>query len=274
MKAQKLGTILYAICANLARNHCNTCGPACVMTLPIPKEIRMINRGSASLKKQGEQPSTDFIAASLSRAIHEHRLAPGTKLGEDELADIYEVSRTIVRSSLQSLAHRQLVEIKRNRGAFVAQPTPKEAREVFEARELLEPRTARMAAQRATEKDVTLLRAHIAQEHAALEAGANGRALYLSGQLHVHIAKIAGQSTIAGFVEALIARSSLIVALYWKRESALCETHAHDSLVLAIERNDETAAEELMKSHLVDLHSALDLASKPTVGTSLKDILG
>lgn len=228
----------------------------------------------ATLKNQGHQRSSDLVSASLSRAIHEHRLAPGTKLGEDELADIYHVSRTIVRTSLQSLAHGQLVEIKRNRGAFVAQPTPKEAREVFEARELVEPRMARMAAQRATAKDVELLKAHIKDEHAALENHDNGRALYLSGQLHVIIAQIAAQATIAGFVETLIARSSLIVALYWKRESALCETHAHDSLVLAIERNDETAADALMRSHLVDLHSALDLSNKPTGRASLKDILG
>lgn len=225
-------------------------------------------------KKRGDQSSSDLVAASLSRAIHEHRLAPGTKLGEDELADIYNVSRTIVRASLQSLSHAQLIEIKRNRGAFVAQPTPKEAREVFEARELVEPRMARMAAQRATAKDVKVLKAHIKAEHAALDGGEIGRALYLSGQLHVIIAQIAAQSTICGIVEALIARSSLIIALYWRRESALCETHAHDSLVQAIERHDDVAADELMRSHLVDLHSALDLSSKPTVGASLKDILG
>lgn len=238
------------------------------------KGKKMTYLAQTSGTQKDAQPSSDLVAASLSRAIHEHRLAPGTKLGEDELADIYNVSRTIVRTSLQSLAHGQLVEIKRNRGAFVAHPTPKEAREVFEARELLEPRMARMAAQRATAKDVKLLKAHIKDEHDALENDDNGRALYLSGQLHVNIARIAGQDTIAGFVETLIARSSLIVALYWKRESALCETHAHDSLVLAIERNDDDAADALMRSHLVDLHSALDLSSKPTAGASLRDILG
>lgn len=234
----------------------------------------MNQSGTSALRKQEGSPSSDVIAASLLRAIHEHRLAPGTKLGEDDLADIYKVSRTIVRTSLQSLAHGQLVEIKRNRGAFVAQPTPQEAQEIFEARELLEPRSARMAAQHATTNDIALLKDHIAEEHAALEGGDNGRALYLSGQLHVHIARIAAQETIAGFIETLVARSSLIVALYWKRESALCESHAHDSLVMAIAKNDQDAAEEMMRSHLVDLHSALDLASKPALGKSLKEILG
>ncbi|MEW9922048.1 GntR family transcriptional regulator [Marimonas sp. MJW-29] len=219
-------------------------------------------------------PTSDAVCQELSRAIHEHRLAPGTKLGEDELAEIFGVSRTIIRTALQSLAHGKLVEIHRNRGAFVAKPTPEEAREIFEARELLEPRTARSAAIKATPEDVAVLRAHIAKEHAALKADDRGLALYLSGQLHVHIARIAAQATIAAFIETLVARSSLIVALYWKRQRALCESHAHNALVTAIASNDGQAAEELMHSHLVDLHSALDLKKVPVQGTSLKEILG
>ena len=221
-----------------------------------------------------KQPaSAETVATSLSLAIHEHRLAPGTKLGEDEIGDIFGVSRTVVRAALQSLAHFQLVDIQRNRGAFVAQPSLREAREVFEARELLEPRTARSAAMRATQKDVELLKRHISDEHAALAASDQGRALRLSGQFHIEIARIADQSTIAAFIEALIARSSLIIALYWRRESALCESFAHHALVEAIAEGSGKRAEELMHSHLVDLHSALDLRERPTVSRSLKDAL-
>jgi DNA-binding GntR family transcriptional regulator len=213
------------------------------------------------------------VEQALSVAIHEHRLAPGTKLGEDEIGEIFGVSRTVVRAALQALAHQQLVEIQRNRGAFVAQPSLREAREVFEARELLEPRTARSAAQRATARDVALLTRHIADEHAALAAADQGRALRLSGLFHIEIARIADQATIAGFIEALIARSSLIIALYWRRESALCESFAHHALVDAIAAGDGQHAEELMRSHLVDLHSALDLSNRPAAPRSLKEAL-
>jgi DNA-binding GntR family transcriptional regulator len=206
--------------------------------------------------------------------IHEHRLAPGTKLGEGDLADIYGVSRTVIRAALQSLAHIQLVELHRNRGAFVAQPSLREAREVFEARELLEPRTARSAALRATEADVELLKQHISDEHAALVAADRGRALRLSGLFHIEISRIADQATIAGFIETLIARSSLTIALYWRRESALCESHAHHALVQAISDGEDRLAEELMQSHLVDLHSALDLRDRPSPARSLKEALG
>lgn len=217
--------------------------------------------------------ASDRVADALSLAIHEHRLAPGTKLGEDEIGEIYGVSRTIVRAALQALAHIQLVDIHRNRGAFVAQPSQQEAQEVFEARELLEPRTAHMAASRATETDIETLHAHIAKEHATMAAGDRGRALHLSGLFHTEIARIAGQTTIAGFVGALIARSSLIIALYSRRDSALCESHAHHNLIEALAARDGQSAEDLMRSHLVDLHSALDLRQSAAPARSLKEAL-
>lgn len=217
--------------------------------------------------------TSDTIAQALSLAIHEHRIAPGTKLGEDELAEIYGVSRTVVRASLQSLSHLKLVDIRRNKGAKVASPSLTEAHEVFEARELLEPRTARSAAKSATSPDIALLERHINEEHAALEAADPGRALYLSGLFHTEIARIANQGTIAGFIETLVARSSLIIALYWRRESALCEKHAHHALVRALADRDEEQAEALMRSHLVDLHSALDLRERNVRAPSLKEAL-
>ena len=217
--------------------------------------------------------ATQKVADALTLAIHEHRLTPSTKLGEDELGQIYNVSRTVVRAALQSLAHIQLVEIQRNKGAFVASPTPREAREVFEARALLEPRTARSAASRATLHDIEILKGHITQEHAALDAGDNGRALNLSGRFHIELARIADQDTIGRFIETLIARSSLIIALYWRRESALCESHAHHALVQSIADGDEQNAEELMRSHLVDLNSALDLRDRPVQAQNLRELL-
>ncbi|WP_375554284.1 GntR family transcriptional regulator [Roseovarius mucosus] len=217
--------------------------------------------------------TSDAVILDLERAIHEHRLPPGTKLGEDELGDAYGISRTIVRAALLALSHRHLVELKRNRGAFVAQPSIREAREVFEARALLEPRTAHSAATRMTEMDLALLKTNIRNEHAALDAGENGRALFLSGQFHIEIARIADQSTIETFISELISRSSLIIALYWRRRAALCETQAHHALVDAFANRDAALAEQLMKSHLLDLVASLDLRNVTQPPTSLREAL-
>ena len=217
--------------------------------------------------------SAEDITVRLTEAVHEHRIQPGMKLSEDEVGDIFGVSRTIVRQALREMAHEGLVTIERNRGAFVAKPSVKEAREVFEARALLEPQTARAAAERATKDDIARLEDHIEQEHAAIAAGEAGRALKLSGVFHVEIARVADQQTIEAFIRQLISRSSLVIALYWQRKNALCESHAHHALLDAFRDNDPDTSEDLMKGHLVDLVSQLNLRDMPDDPRSLKEAL-
>lgn len=233
----------------------------------------MIDTNFSSSDKDTPQSSTS-ISVALSRAIHEHKLSPGTKLGEQELGEIYGVSRTVIREALQGLAHAHLVEIKRHRGAFVSSPSPREAREVFDARILVEPRTARIAAEKAVTDDVSRLRTHIKQEHAAMDRGDHGAALRLSGLFHQELATIADHQTLSQFIDSLIARSSLAIALYWKRPSAMCESHAHHALIDAIEAGNGAGAEDLMRAHLEDLLSALDLTERTTDRTTLRDALG
>ena len=203
------------------------------------------------------------IYTGLRDAIVSHRLAPGAKLPEDELASIYSVSRTLVRAALQALSHDRLVNLEPNRGAFVAQPTKQEAREVFEARGLIEPYVASMAAINATPDKVAQLRHHLEQEHEATHAGRDSDAIMLSARFHIGIAEMADHAILLDFVRELISRSSLIVALYWKRRDTTCESHAHEALIDAIEKRDAKMASDLMRSHLVDLLSGLDLSSKP-----------
>ncbi|WP_394691848.1 GntR family transcriptional regulator [Hoeflea sp.] len=214
-----------------------------------------------------------MVVAGLQRAIFEHKIAPGTKLSEDEVGEIFGVSRTIVRSALQSLAHSQLVSIEKNRGAFIASPTPKEAHEVFEARGLIEPRVAAMAAKRMTDQTLEALRFHIEEEHAAMDSGDKGRALSLSGGYHLKIADIAGHDVFTDVIRSLISRSSLIIALYWRRADTTCESHSHHALMKAFESRDASAAEEIMRSHIVDLHSGLNLNDPNSSPLSLADAL-
>lgn len=213
------------------------------------------------------------VFVGVERAIHEHRLPPGTRLAESELCEIFGVSRTIVRAGLQALTHSQLVTLVPNRGARVAKPTPADAQEVFEARELIEPRTAREAARRATPGDIEILRRHCTEEHKALEAREYGRSLRLSGLFHSEIARISGQKTLLGFVDQLVSRSALIIALYWRRERARCDSHCHERLIDVIASGKLDEAEALMRSHLVDIHTGLHFGDEETGPRALRDML-
>jgi len=214
------------------------------------------------------------ICLNLQAAILEHKLAPGLKLSEDEVGEIYGVSRTVVRAALQALAHSGLVTIERNRGAFVAKPTIREAHEVFQARALIEPAVARLAADVITDAQLAGLKAHLAAEHEALHSGDMGKALLLSGGFHTEIADIADHRVFAGMVRSLISRSSLIIALYWKRSDTACESHSHNALMEAFENRDGSRAESIQKSHIVDLHSGLDLREKVRGESTLSEALG
>lgn len=214
------------------------------------------------------------IYIDLQKAIFSHRLKPGTKLSEDEVGELFGASRTIVRTALQSLAHSQLVTIEKNRGAFIAKPSIREALEVFEARELIEPRVAGMAAKIVSIEDMDVLQRHIQAEHDAMASGDRGEALSLSGLFHVIIADIAQHDVFGKMVRSLISRSSLIIALYWKRLDTTCESHSHHALLDAFAQNDVRSAEKIMKSHIVDLHSGLDLNEVRSDDKSLAVMLG
>lgn len=202
------------------------------------------------------------VYTGLRDAIVAHRIAPGSKLPEDEIAAIYNVSRTIVRAALQALGHDRLVTLEPNRGAFVAQPSKREAREIFEARALVEPHVAALACGNVTPQHLALLREHLEHEHEATHAGRDSDAIMLSARFHVAIAELADHLILTDLVKDLVLRSSLIISLYWRRHDTTCESHAHHALVDAIEQKDAKNAANLMRSHLVDLLSGLDLTQR------------
>src|SRR3954464_1429862 len=89
------------------------------------------------------EKTVDVIYERIHVGILEHRLHPGTKLGEERMADIFGVSRARVREVLARLAPEQSVELYPQRGASAAKPSPEQARDVCEARRLIEPAVLR-----------------------------------------------------------------------------------------------------------------------------------
>jgi len=211
------------------------------------------------------------VRAGLHEAIIRHRLDPGAKLVEEEIAEAFGVSRTIVRTALQALAGDGVVVIERNRGASVAHPRPEEAREIFEARALVEPRVAGIAALKTTPADLARLAACIEAEHAAIAADDPGEAVYVSADFHRLIAGIAGHKVLASIVGDLLSRSSLVVALYWRRPEAMCASGAHHALLRALEEGNADKAASEMRQHLFALLAGLDLTERPARRSSIAD---
>lgn len=213
------------------------------------------------------------IYDALHDAVVRHRLDPGAKVIEEEIAELFGVSRTIVRAALQALARDGILVIERNKGARIAHPSPAEARGIFEARELIEPRLARLAAERMGPGDAARLRASLDAEHRALAADRLSESLFLSADFHRIIAELSGHRVLAAILGDLLSRSSLVIALYWRQPESFCENHAHHALVEALAAGDGASAARLMKRHLAELLAGLDLAERPVRRSTIAEAL-
>ena len=117
----------------------------------------MVSKRLAAVAAAEPTSATERIVASITEAIIERRLMPGTKLAEQKLADIYSVSRTLVRQALNQLSRDRLVTLSPARGAHVAEPSVEEARQVFEVRGLLEAAMVKQLCAAITEAQVLSL---------------------------------------------------------------------------------------------------------------------
>jgi DNA-binding GntR family transcriptional regulator len=189
------------------------------------------------------------------RAIHEavldHRLAPGTKLKELELAELFGVTRAVVRKVLARLAHLRLVELRPNRGAVVASPSVAESIQLFGARAAIEAAIAEAAAPRITREHLRELRARLKQEHDAYQRGDEADGHRHAVELHRRLAAIAGNVVLADFLDQLIARTPLVVLAHQTTANgSACSIEEHGAILEALAAGDGARAAKAMRAHL------------------------
>lgn len=226
--------------------------------------------GSGAGKSRGK--GLDAIYRSISEAIIEHRLKPGARLREDALADVFGVSRTGIRKVLQRLALEQLVTLTPRRGASVTRPSVDEARDVFEARLMVECALMETAAKRLTEADIQELRDMAKQERQALRNREQRTAIKLSATFHTRLAEISGNRTLAEFVGQLCSRSSLILAVYGNAGHLGCESHDHDNLIDLLVAGEGDKVSDFMARHLKSIEASLSIFEEPEETPDLRDI--
>lgn len=209
---------------------------------------------------RGRESAEARILRSIGDAIADRRLPPGTKLTEEALAQAFGVSRERVRKVLLLLAQRRVVTLVPNRGAFVAKPTPREAREVFEARRVIERAIVEGLGRRPLPPTLAgRLREHLAEEDEAARRDDHKALIRLSGQFHLLLAEFAGNATLAGILADLIDRSGLAIAAFGRRSAHTCATDDHRRLVDALESGESEDAVGRLIGHLHAIEGHLDL---------------
>ena len=219
-------------------------------------------------RDESADAATQRIVASITAAIAERRLAPGTKLAQQKLADIFRVSRTRVRHALHQLSRERLVQLEPLRGASVAAPSVAEARQVFEARRLVECALVRQLAHTITPAQVSELRQRLGAERAAAaRIDTSGRWRALKG-FHTLLARQLGNEVMVQLLAELLARSSLVLLMYPAASPRDDLFAGPAAIVDALERHDARAAVRLMQGHLAALQRGLR-PDRPRPGLTL-----
>ena len=183
------------------------------------------------------------------------RYLAGSHLTEHELARVVGVSRTPIREALRRLDAEGLVQFEPNHGAVVAQFQREDAEEIFELRGLLEPISARRAAERATPATIAELR--LLAEQQILESSQRSgdyiaRIGGLNDKFHRLVQAAAGSArlarTLAGLIEA-----PLILKTFSQFTPAelMRSADQHLELVQAFEVRDPVWAHSIMRAHIL-----------------------
>jgi DNA-binding GntR family transcriptional regulator len=197
-----------------------------------------------------------FIDRSIVDAILAGRLRPGARLGEQALASIFEVSRTVVREALIRLETRGLVHVSPRRGWYVVEPSLDDVLASFQARRAIETGILHTAKAFSAESIATL-REHIAREREAIAANDIAARSYLLADFHVCMVECLNNRILADILRDLTARTILIAALSQTAQDATIACDEHEQITDLLADGKNVRAAQQMVSHIDNVEAGL-----------------
>ena len=211
-----------------------------------------------------EKRRSQEVAAHLKELIRDEKLKPGEKLpNEMELCELFSVSRPTIREAEKTLMSQGIIEIRRGKGTYVTQmpgiaedplgldfimsPTLRLA--LIQARLIIEPGVARLAAETADDQDIAKIAASIRDMEEIVFQGKVG----INAELNFHksIAEATRNPVIIRLVPVIM--DSIVKTYRDAPRSSEDHRHAyeeHRSIYEAIAARDPEKSFEAMHSHL------------------------
>ncbi len=202
----------------------------------------------------GARAAADALRDSLARGD----LAPGQRLIEGDLAELYDVTRASVRAALIDLTAEGLVERIPNRGARVRVVSVDEAVAITEVRMVLEGLCAARAARAATDDEIASLVALGEQLSAAVAEGEPLKYSDLNRELHRRVREIAAQpvaNQVLDRLNAQLVRHQFRLSLRPGRSQVSLGEHL--AIIEGIRTRDPAAAEAAARAHVASVVEAL-----------------
>lgn len=227
---------------------------------------------AAATAASGDEIERRIYDAVVS-SVMSQRLKPGTKLPEAALSELFGVGRSVVQKVLQRLAHDHVIELRPNRGAMVAMPSQEEVGQLFEARRQLEAAILPLVAQYATRADFASLRRQLRAEHRAMHDSPQTEWARLASAFHQRLGELSRNPILQRYLNEVISRCSLVVAIFQPPGNATCEHDEHARVVSYLEQGKVAQAVAEMDAHLRALEQHIRLV-RPPASIGLADMLG
>ncbi len=195
----------------------------------------------------------DELVDRLRLLIVEGDLAPGSKISEKDLSDLFAVSRTPLREALKVLAREGLVELLPNRGASVAALTIQDLEEAFPVMGALEALSGELACLAITDREVATVERH---HHAMLEAyEKRDMPSYFKHNQAIHqtILEAARNPTLEQMQSALAGRIRRARYMANMSEDRWAKAVAeHETILEALKARDGENLAKILKQHLTN----------------------
>lgn len=192
--------------------------------------------------------ASEYVEATLRAAILSGRLAGGIPLRQEELAEIFGVSRMPVREALRQLEAQALVDFVPHRGAVVTEISADDAADNYAIRLALEPMALRLSIPHLTEDDFVLAGDLIAEMDEEADPGRMGE---LNRRFHLSLYARAGRTKLLLLVEQQLAAADRYLRFHLAAKGREhMSQQDHRAMLDAARQRDIPAAIQSLEGHL------------------------
>ncbi|MDX6750221.1 GntR family transcriptional regulator [Geminicoccaceae bacterium 1502E] len=198
---------------------------------------------------EGRASSAQRAYAAVRRMAMDFELRPGERLGETELAERLQISRTPLREALNRLTAEGLLVALPQRGFAARELDPQEVFELYEARAEVEGAITRLAAERARDQGLADLEAFLRESVAQPDESEIDHLMRLDVGFHQRLARLAGNAELTRILENLNDRIHFMrwINMEGRRRATQSE---HLRILELVQARDAAAAVEQMRRHI------------------------
>jgi DNA-binding GntR family transcriptional regulator len=192
------------------------------------------------------------VYVELKQMLFNYQIVPGQKLQCQDLAEKFKVSRTPVKDALNKLEKEGYVELRHNRGYYVAEIGLEEAEELYEIREALEAIALQKVIHHSNPDSLKLLKqameAYSTDVHQRI---LSRRRLILDADFHLRLAEITGSKSLVEILRMIFSK----IYLKHKAENLPPERskmadYEHKEIYDAIFSKDLSGALKKIRKHI------------------------